>query len=406
MRAAAAIAVALLVAASAPARAEKKPGAPPNLREGTVAERIARAAALRSKDVRALGAELTALGAAAPPAAGPKAASPSPGTAPSAAATAESTLDFLVEFTAREPTWALRSLAAESARKLGSTAAASKLLDRLRKEKDPLVSARLAEALGRVGGPARAADLAEVAASAPVVAAWAAADEFSRVGTPDASQAFAEAAFARGWSPIVRLAARAVLDATGDSKSAARIVAAAAGSRAPAAAAAIAGAAPHEQRVGLASLRKALLAAPGTPKVAALNPAMEGWIRAALDHLRAKAPAEHWTVCAAFGAIATEDAPTRADAKQGRIVLSYDDAGLPPAKLACLLFRHASASLRVRTGDAPPDDRDRAWIPAILESWDLCAAASIHDAGRKGFAPETFVERALTALEAAPAAAK
>jgi len=372
----------LLATATTAADAGRDPAPGPALRGGELAARIERALAVRARDPRLLGAALTALG--------------DPGPAPA------DDLAFLVEFLAREPSRALRLLAAESAQRLDATGAVDRLLTRAREEKDAARTAWCVEAAGLVGGRADAPRLVPFLDHASGLVVVAAADALARCGTEAEAREIARRAPGWSWSVATDHGVWAVLDMSGSRARAAALFREPAGgtdasrtARLAAVEAALADAKllPHRWAPPFGAARKALAAASQSPKVSALNPAMHGWIEDALRWLREKAPAESWTVCAALRSIETADARTRLDEGAGKVVLSYDDTGLPPEKLACLLFRAASVLFRRRVGE--PASGRRAWDAAIAESWELCVAGKVHDAAARGMTRERFLDRAL-----------
>ena len=371
-----------LAAAPVPARAGDPPvaQAPNPLRGGELKALLDKAAEMKVKDVRALGAALTSLGDPAK----------DHGT----------DLDFLVEYVLGEVARAPRLLAIESAHRIDAPGAAAAFLKRAQTEKDTIRTVLAIEALGCVGTKEHVAPLLALVKRPSELVATAAADALARLGTSKDVDEIMDAGLTHESSHVTDHTAWAVQDILqkpkvavekyqkiASKKSDARNV------RADATAALLLdkSADPHKWTPSFAAIRKTLTGAPAAPAVRGANPEHVAKAQAAADWIKEKLPAEYWILCASVSLIepSAETNETMPDFDRDAIVVKLSDVVLPPNKLAYTLQMQAAVLWRKRIGE--PYKSHRGWEPAIFDLYDLCVVGRMWDAGPAGLSREKFV---------------
>jgi hypothetical protein len=367
-----------------PARAGDPPVANP-LRGGDVRAQVDRAAEMKSKDPRALGAALTALG------------DPGPQRTPA-------DLEFLAEYCTRESSRALRTLATESAVRIDAAAAAQAFLKRAKEEKDAVRVALALEGLGHAGTKNDVPATLEFLKHPSELVAAAAADVLARLGQQKDVDEIVDLGLVHPSSHVTDHTAWAVQDIVKSPKTAAGIYRKIAGKKGDARAVrADATAALLEDKMAEAqkwtpvfeTARKALLAAPATVPVKG-QPDYVPKVQAALDWMKERMPAEHWLLCAAVKVV---NAPgpkdeTRPNFDDMAIDVRLLDSALPPNKVAYHLQRLSVVLWRKKLGE--PWKGHRGWEPAIFDSYDLCVIGKLYDAGPGGLSRERFVSQILS----------
>lgn len=376
--------LALLLCAALPgtARAGDAPAAPADnpLRGGDVKALLDKAAEMKSKEARALGAALTALG--------------------EPAKDHGADLEFLVRYVLSETARAPRLLALESAQRIDAPGAAAAFLKAAQTDKDPIRVALALEAVGSVGTHDDVPSLLELVKSPNELTATAAADALARLGNSKDVEAILDAGLTHENSHVTDHTAWAVQDIVQKPKVAVEKYQKIASKkkdprnvRAEATAALLLdkSADPHKWVPGFAAIRKALQDAPAAPAVRGSNPEHVAKVQAAVDWIKEKLPAEYWLLCASVSLIepSAETNETMPDFDRDAIVVKLSDAVLPPNKLAYTLQMQAGVLWRKRIGE--PYKSHRGWEPAIFDLYDLCVVGRMWDAGPGGLSREKFV---------------
>ena len=379
---AAALAVALVLS-PVPAHAGGDPPPAHPLRGSDLKAVIDRAEELRTKDVRAFGKLLISLGDPAPQ--------------------RGVDLDFLVEYSVREPSRALRMLAIEAADRIDAAGAATAFLKKATEEKNPYRVVLALEAVGLVGGKQHVTAVLPLMKSPSEMIACAAADTIARIGTNKDADAVIDAGLTHPESHVSDHAAWAVQDLLKSQKTALERFQKIASKksdprniRAEATAALIADKAadPHKWVSPFEAARKALLAAPDDVVVKGQGKNAED-VKAAIDWIKEKLPADHWLFCAAVKQVNVPGAAeeTRPNVDDLTLDVRLADSVLPPNKIAYLIQRQAVVLWRKKIGE--PSKGHRGWEPGIIDSYDLCVVARLYDAGPGGLSRERFVTQIL-----------
>jgi hypothetical protein len=365
-----------------PPKGAPAPAANP-LRGTDVKALLDKAAEMKAKDVRALGQALTALGDPVPQRA--------------------AELEFLVEYGIRESSRPLRLLAFESAQRVDPAGAAAAFAKKAA-EKDAVRAALALEALAVVGTKEQVPAVLDLMKSPSEMVAVAAADAMARIGTTKELDQIIDLGLTHPEAHVSDHAAWAAQDILKVQKTALERFQKIAGKksdprsiRADATAALLAdkSADPHKWTSPFEAARKALLAAPASPPVNGKGDNAAS-VQKMVDWLKEKLPAEHWLLCAAVTKLNVpgpkdETAPDFDDSSIG---VKLSDSILPPNKLAYIVYRQAVVLFRKKIGE--PFKSHRGWEPAIFDSYDLCVAGRMYDAGPGGLTRERFLSQILS----------
>ncbi|MCE9637428.1 MAG: hypothetical protein K8T90_17120 [Planctomycetes bacterium] len=369
------------------------PAAPSPLHGGDVKTLLDKAASMKAKDVRELGRALIALGEPAPK-----------GTDP---ATRAGDVDFLVEYAVRETSRPLRVLAVESAQRIDAPGSAAAFAKKTEGEKDVSRLAFALEALALIGTKDQIPVALGLLKSPSEMVACGAADVLARIGTSKETDQVMDLGLTHAESHVTDHTAWAVQDIVKAQKTALERYQKVAAKksdpraiRADATAAMLADKAadPWKWTPIFESARKALLAAPATVAVKGEGKNAEG-VKAAVEWMKAKMPAEHWLMCASVSSFVVDgkSTDTKPNFDDSSIEVKLFDAAMgsgAPHKLAYLLQRQAVVLWRKKVGE--PWKGHRGWEAGIFDSYDLCVIGRMYDAGPAGLTRERFVAQILS----------
>lgn len=362
-----------------PARAEDTPV----LDKKSTPDLIAQAEEMRSKSPDALAKALAAF----------------EGTTEEAA----DAVTFLVEYAVREPGRALRYVAIERAAELDDELAAAKFAELADGEdRDRTIFAL--EALGYIGDKPQFELVLSHVKSSDLLIASQAAQTYGRINGKKGASDLLEAALEGADDRVIDRAAWAVQD---HSKKTSGVItklqkaAKAAGQKDSMAvkAAAVrledAAIAPHKWPKKPGEATKLVLAAPAEVVLEAKTNKYRSLLEETMKYIAAELPAQDLLIRAGTKKIVMPSTVNGRylDLELDAVEVPATYVGQSPQQLAYHIVRSASVLFRKRCGE--PHQGERGWETAILDTYEVCEAGGLYDAGKGGLNRTRFVQSIL-----------